>query len=249
MVAARRAWVRAARPDLTVDQVAQVVRLSARDIGAQGLRHRRPASALLDVGAALASAAAAARPARAQRRHRVRRRPRVRQRRAARSSSGRGRHGCAALLDASRTRPTSTASACRRRSRVRDRRQPVVRRPGPRRSSRARRATAARAARGLARRDLAPHGRAHRAVRAAQPRPRGRATALRRASAHRPRRPRARRGLPAHDAAAASGAGRRPLRLGEVAGALERLRASAPRGCRAGTTRRRARPDSPSRRR
>ncbi|MEA2292686.1 MAG: in [Solirubrobacteraceae bacterium] len=36
MVAAASAWVRAARPDLTVDQVAQVIRLSARDIGDPG---------------------------------------------------------------------------------------------------------------------------------------------------------------------------------------------------------------------
>ena len=36
IVAAAAAWVRAVRPQLTVDQVAQVVRLSARDIGKKG---------------------------------------------------------------------------------------------------------------------------------------------------------------------------------------------------------------------
>jgi hypothetical protein len=36
MVGAAAAWVREARPDLTVDQVAQVIRLSARDIASPG---------------------------------------------------------------------------------------------------------------------------------------------------------------------------------------------------------------------
>jgi hypothetical protein len=36
MVAAAVAWVRAARPDLTSDQAAQVVRLGARDVGRDG---------------------------------------------------------------------------------------------------------------------------------------------------------------------------------------------------------------------
>jgi hypothetical protein len=36
MVAAAAAWVRAARPELEADQVAQIVRLSARDIGRKG---------------------------------------------------------------------------------------------------------------------------------------------------------------------------------------------------------------------
>ena len=36
MVAAAVAWVRAARPDLTADQVNQAVRLSARDVGRNG---------------------------------------------------------------------------------------------------------------------------------------------------------------------------------------------------------------------
>ena len=70
MVAAAVAWVRAARPDLTADQVAQAVRLSAVDHDDAGLaaRHRlrraeRGRGADLD--------AAAARPRRAQRRHRA----------------------------------------------------------------------------------------------------------------------------------------------------------------------------------
>ena len=36
MVSAAVAWVRAARPDLTADQAAQVVRLGARDVGEPG---------------------------------------------------------------------------------------------------------------------------------------------------------------------------------------------------------------------
>jgi hypothetical protein len=56
MVAAATAWVRARRPSLSVDQVAQVVRLSARDLGRKGWD---PDSGfgLLDVGAALTRAA------------------------------------------------------------------------------------------------------------------------------------------------------------------------------------------------
>jgi hypothetical protein len=52
MVSAAVAWVRAARPELSFDQVAQVVRLSARDIGAKGYDNDT-GFGLLDVGAAL----------------------------------------------------------------------------------------------------------------------------------------------------------------------------------------------------
>ena len=52
MVSAAAAWVRAARPDLKVDQVAQVIRLSARDIGRQGWDPSTGFGAL-DVAAAL----------------------------------------------------------------------------------------------------------------------------------------------------------------------------------------------------
>ncbi len=52
MVAAAAAWVRQARPDLTVDQVQQVVRLSARDIGEEGYDSATGFGAL-DIGAAL----------------------------------------------------------------------------------------------------------------------------------------------------------------------------------------------------
>ncbi len=52
MVSGAVAWVRAARPDLTPDQVAQVVRLSARDIGRDGFDDDT-GFGLLDVGAAL----------------------------------------------------------------------------------------------------------------------------------------------------------------------------------------------------
>ena len=53
MVAAATAWVRAARPALTADQVAQVVRLGARDIGATGW-DPDTGFGLLDVAGALA---------------------------------------------------------------------------------------------------------------------------------------------------------------------------------------------------
>ena len=56
MVAAAAAWVRAARPELKPDQVAQVVRLSAHDLGAKGW-DASTGFGLLDVGAALKRAA------------------------------------------------------------------------------------------------------------------------------------------------------------------------------------------------
>jgi hypothetical protein len=52
MVSAAVAWVRAARPDLSPDQAAQVVRISARDIGRKGYDNDT-GFGLLDVGAAL----------------------------------------------------------------------------------------------------------------------------------------------------------------------------------------------------
>jgi hypothetical protein len=52
MVSGAVAWVRAARPDLSPDQVAQVVRLSARDLGRRGF-DADTGFGLLDVGAAL----------------------------------------------------------------------------------------------------------------------------------------------------------------------------------------------------
>jgi hypothetical protein len=53
MVSGAVAWVRAARPDLSPDQAAQVVRLSARDLGRKGFDDAT-GFGLLDVGAALA---------------------------------------------------------------------------------------------------------------------------------------------------------------------------------------------------
>ena len=53
MVSGAVAWVRAARPDLSPDQVAQVIRLSARDLGRKGFDNNT-GFGLLDVGAALA---------------------------------------------------------------------------------------------------------------------------------------------------------------------------------------------------
>jgi len=55
MVSGAVAWVRAARPELSPDQVAQVVRLSARDLGRDGFDDAT-GFGLLDVGAALAKA-------------------------------------------------------------------------------------------------------------------------------------------------------------------------------------------------
>jgi len=55
MVSGAVAWVRAARPDLSPDQVAQVVRLSARDLGRRGY-DQDTGFGLLDVGAALTKA-------------------------------------------------------------------------------------------------------------------------------------------------------------------------------------------------
>ncbi|HET8952660.1 MAG TPA: S8 family serine peptidase [Solirubrobacteraceae bacterium] len=52
MVSAAVAWVRAARPDLSPDQVAQTVRVSARDLGRKGFDDST-GFGLLDVGAAL----------------------------------------------------------------------------------------------------------------------------------------------------------------------------------------------------
>ena len=52
MVSAAVAWIRAARPDLSPDQAAQVVRLSARDVGAKGY-DSDTGFGVLDVGAAL----------------------------------------------------------------------------------------------------------------------------------------------------------------------------------------------------
>src|SRR5215210_6817102 len=52
MVSGAVAWVRAARPDLSPDQVAQVVRLSARNLGRKGFDNAT-GFGLLDLGAAL----------------------------------------------------------------------------------------------------------------------------------------------------------------------------------------------------
>ena len=67
MVSAAIAWVARRPPDLTADQVAQVVRLSARDIGRRATTRAR-ASACSTSTARSRCASAAARPARAQRR-------------------------------------------------------------------------------------------------------------------------------------------------------------------------------------
>jgi hypothetical protein len=53
MVAAAAAWIRQARPTLSADQVAQVLRISARDVGTPGW-DKDTGFGILDVGAALA---------------------------------------------------------------------------------------------------------------------------------------------------------------------------------------------------
>ena len=58
MVAAAVAWVRAARPDLTPFQAAQVVRLGARDVGEQGYENST-GFGVLDMAGALARQAPA----------------------------------------------------------------------------------------------------------------------------------------------------------------------------------------------
>ena len=65
MVAAAVAWVRAARPDLTADQVDQAVRLSARDVGPDGWEPDT-GFGVLSVGRALTIPPVAARPARSR---------------------------------------------------------------------------------------------------------------------------------------------------------------------------------------
>ena len=112
MVSAAVAWVRAARPDLTPDQVAQVVRLSARDIGAQGLR-QPTGFGLLDVGAALRKTPPPRDPLEPNDDMVLGRRPRVRHAAPAVFTGQRGRAPVASWTS-TRTRPTSTASAIRR---------------------------------------------------------------------------------------------------------------------------------------
>ena len=113
MVAAAAAWLRAAKPHLKVDQVAQTLRGSARDLGRRGW-DSATGFGLLSMTGALARADAGGRPARAQRRHGLDRRPRARPRRPARSGAAAGRGACARSSTSTRTRRTSTASSSRR---------------------------------------------------------------------------------------------------------------------------------------
>ena len=73
MVAAAALWIRAERPGLTADQIADVIRDSAVDIFSGGW-DTRTGFGMLNVQRALAQQERAARPARAQRRHRLGRR-------------------------------------------------------------------------------------------------------------------------------------------------------------------------------
>ena len=95
MVAAAVAWVRAARPDLTADQVAQAVRLSAVDHDEPGWQGDT-GFGVLNVGRGAHARRVAARSRRAERRHRLGRRARVRPARPAvlqgRQDAPAGRH-------------------------------------------------------------------------------------------------------------------------------------------------------------
>ena len=111
MVSGAVAWLRAARPDLSPDQVAQVVRTLGPRPRPQGLRQPdglRAARRRRGAG----QAPAAARPARAQRRHELRQRPRVRHARRRSSSAAAAARASWRSSTPTRTPPTSTASAC-----------------------------------------------------------------------------------------------------------------------------------------
>ena len=166
MVSAAVAWVRAARPELTPFQAAQVVRLGARDVGGRGYENAT-GFGVLSLPGALGRRPPRRRPAGAQRRHPLRRRPRV-------PASPRRRSSPAGSVRLDRDR---------RRRRGPGRRLP---RQGPRRAARrgsrsrrasatrtcscsaARRGACARAARSRARRAA---GRAHGLGHGPQPRP------------------------------------------------------------------------------
>ena len=113
IVAGAATWVAAVRPRLSVDQLAQVVRLSAQDLGRPGW-DPHTGYGMLQVGAALRMQAPRERPARAERGHLLGQRGRVQQPRPDRlrrqalagAASGRG-------STSTRTRPTCTASASR----------------------------------------------------------------------------------------------------------------------------------------
>ena len=112
MVAAAVAWVRQARPDLTADQLAQVVRLSANDVGKKGWE-ANSGFGVLSVGNALAKPPPPADPLEPNDDvqwvdgRRFGRRPR-------RSSRAGAPLGCWGCWTPSRTRWTSTASSCAR---------------------------------------------------------------------------------------------------------------------------------------
>ena len=110
MVAAAAAWVRAAKPGYRADQVAQVLRGSARDLQAKGW-DSATGYGLLDLLKALSLPAPAVDPARAQRRHGVDQRQGAPAAPTRRSGAAAAPASCARSSTSTRTRPTSTGSS------------------------------------------------------------------------------------------------------------------------------------------
>ena len=109
MVAAAAAWLRAAKPGYSADQVAQVLRGSARDLEGKGW-DSATGYGMLDLLKALSAPAPAHRPARAQRRHRRGSTARPRATSTRRSGAADAPASCARSSTSTRTRPTSTGS-------------------------------------------------------------------------------------------------------------------------------------------
>ena len=109
MVAAAAAWVRAAKPGYRADQVAQVLRGSARDLEPRA--GTPPPATGCSTCCGAQRARPRDRPARAQRRHGVDQRQGDRPRRQRRSGAAAARTSCARWSTSTRTRPTSTGSS------------------------------------------------------------------------------------------------------------------------------------------
>ena len=210
---------------------------------------RRPASALLDVGAALAKAPPPRDPLEPNDDIGLGRRPRVRQRRAADLHAAAGPRAWSALLDVYEDPADVYRVRVRGRSRVRVTVKPAFGNPTSPASHRHEGLATCRRGRASRRRGSRRSRRTGKHTERITLRNRSRRTRtlLRRASAPSPAGRSARRGLPPHDPALSAAAG------AHCASARSPLPSSAAgvgtAGCRAGTTRRPARPDSRSRRR
>ena len=113
IVAGVGAWVAAERPNLTVDQLAQVVKLSAIDLDRDGW-DPNTGYGLVQVGSALRVERAQERSARAERGHLLGERRDLPERRPASSTTGsRAAAASAPASTSTRTRRTSTGSASR----------------------------------------------------------------------------------------------------------------------------------------